>query len=192
MEILQYLLSLLYSIFTNGYFYLSLLVLIIILAIATRNVLMNHWHHTFDKTKFSTQEFYQNMEAALTERKIPFLKIRRVTHSLVPIFGTSREYLRVYRHENAFEVCAAPVGTGFYVSWWFFEKATFLRRVMLRIPILRWFMTKKTYHDIDAEQVFQDLLHYCVLESIDVMTGENGATLPASERALLRLPYLLK
>ena len=35
------------------------------------------------------------------------------------IASAKREYLRMQRGKYAFDICAAPFGNGFFVSWWF-------------------------------------------------------------------------
>ncbi|MBS1624066.1 MAG: hypothetical protein JST83_08615 [Bacteroidetes bacterium] len=187
MELLSQLLALLYALFTNSVFLCFLVILFFIFLIATKNLILSRWHHTFDKKHFSTQEFYENLDAAIKARQIEGLGQRRTTHKEVFLIGARREYLRLYRKSNAFEICTAYVGTGCYVSWWFFEKSTFLRRFFMRIPIIRWFLSKKTYHQVDEEDAFRDIIHACVLEAIDGMTGEKGSTLSESERSILHI-----
>ena len=38
------------------------------------------------------------------------------------VLSAKREYLRVTRQKLAFDLCAAPFGTGFFFSWWVGEK----------------------------------------------------------------------
>jgi hypothetical protein len=73
--------------------------------------------HYFDKLQFSSQEFYLLVEQLMTERRIPDVKISRVNYNEGNILSNKREYLRVARKEDMFDICAAPVGTGFFVSY---------------------------------------------------------------------------
>jgi hypothetical protein len=171
----------------SGYTIILLAVLAVVLSFATKNLCLSHWHHTFDQVQFSAMDFYDLTEGEIGRRELPGLSMRRVTHGEKVLFGARREYLRVYTTENAFEICAAPVGTGFYVSWWFFEKSNRLRSLMLGVPFLNWLVTAKTLHQLDEEQVLRDLVHTCVLQGIDAMTGQSGSTLSESERAIINI-----
>ena len=35
--------------------------------------------------------------------------------------SANRQYLRMHRGKHAFDICAAPFGNGFFVSWWLTE-----------------------------------------------------------------------
>jgi hypothetical protein len=66
----------------------------------------------------SSLGFYASLEAALDRRRIPDISLWRVDWSEGGIFSAKREYLRVRRKDYLFDVCAAPFGSGFFVSWW--------------------------------------------------------------------------
>jgi hypothetical protein len=172
----------------NSNVVLPLLVCFIFYLIETRTKVLSHWHHTFDNINFSSQEFYTTLRTAIMQRKIPGINILRVTHSERLILSPKREYLRINWKGETFDICAAPYGEGMYVSWWFVETTTRFHRFLRRVPIINWLYTTKTYHRVDLEQMFEDLVHHCVLESIDVMTGVTGSMLSESDRAIIRLP----
>jgi len=94
---------------------------------------LSHWHHTFDETQFSIQDFYTLVEAGVKEREIPNVPFLRVTHNEKVLLWRKREYLRVSRDEYLFDICVAPLGTGVYVSWWFIEQTSFLEISLLLI-----------------------------------------------------------
>jgi hypothetical protein len=81
----------------------------------------SNWHHSFSNFQFSSQEFYQRVEESVKKHEIPNVSFSRVTHSQAGIFSSRREYLRISREEYIFDVCAAPFGTDFFVSWWLGE-----------------------------------------------------------------------
>jgi hypothetical protein len=87
----------------------------------------------FERFSFSSQEFYNRLERALAERDIPDLDMRRVIWKEGGMLSPGREYLRVQRERYVFDVCAAPFGTGFFVSLWCAERP-------LRMGILLWFL----------------------------------------------------
>jgi hypothetical protein len=153
-----------------------------------RTEVISHWHHTFDRTHFSVQEFYAATSQAVADRKVPGAERFRVTHDERVFLSAEREYLRVTWRQQTFDICAAPYGEGFYVSWWFVERTTRLRRLLMRIPGVKLWYEGKTYHILDLEETVSDLVHACVLESVDAMTGTRGSTLSEAERAIIRLP----
>lgn len=82
----------------------------------------DNWLHDFLELKFSTQEFYSQVEASLSKREIPKMRTERINLNQAGIFSTRREYLRVKSGEQIFDICAAPYGNGFFVSWWYGEE----------------------------------------------------------------------
>lgn len=40
----------------------------------------SNWHHSFENIHFSSQQFYESIEAGIKQREIPSLEILRVTH----------------------------------------------------------------------------------------------------------------
>lgn len=66
-------------------------------------------------------EFYAAVEQALQPRQIPDLLTSRVDWKEGGLLSARREYLRVKRGKLAFDICAAPFGTGFFFSWWLAE-----------------------------------------------------------------------
>lgn len=81
--------------------------------------MISHWHQFFDQTQHSPQALFTAVDAALAKRKIPDAKASRVEFAEGAALGGKREYLRVARKGYTFDVCAAPFGSGFFVSWWF-------------------------------------------------------------------------
>jgi hypothetical protein len=45
----------------------------------------------------------------------------RIEHKEGGLASASREYLRIHRGKHAFDICAAPFGTGLFISRWFTE-----------------------------------------------------------------------
>ena len=78
-----------------------------------------HWHILFEDFNTSVSEFYQDLREALTRWEIPDASIESVEMFEGSVLSARREYLRVSRGPHSFDVCAAPFGTGFFVSWWF-------------------------------------------------------------------------
>jgi hypothetical protein len=84
------------------------------------NVVSN-WHHPVENFQTSTLEFYAAVEQALQPKQIPDYAVSRIDWREGGILTARREYLRIKRGKLAFDLCAAPFGTGFFFSWWLAE-----------------------------------------------------------------------
>jgi hypothetical protein len=88
---------------------------------AKEPAVISHWHNLIENFQTSPMWFYQSLEAAVLRRLIPEIQGARVEHKEGGLASASRQYVRFHRGKTAFDVCAAPFGTGFFVSWWFTE-----------------------------------------------------------------------
>jgi hypothetical protein len=79
---------------------------------------LSHWYHLFERVQESPQSFYGRLEQAVKDRALPDAVLSRVDHHEGGPLSAKREYLRVMRTGYMFDVCAAPFGNGFFVSWW--------------------------------------------------------------------------
>jgi hypothetical protein len=84
---------------------------------AQTHVLAN-WSHFLDGATYSAQAFYESLEEALRRREIPDVGVSRLLTAQGGFLGGKREYVRVERKQLVFDICAAPFGNGFFVSWW--------------------------------------------------------------------------
>ena len=82
---------------------------------------ISHWHHPIENFQTSTMEFYAAVEVALQPRQIPDYTVSRIDWREGGVLTARREYLRIKRGKLAFDLCAAPFGTGFFFSWWLTE-----------------------------------------------------------------------
>ncbi|MHB1957464.1 MAG: hypothetical protein ACYCO5_00340 [Acidobacteriaceae bacterium] len=82
---------------------------------------ISHWHHPIENFQTSTMEFYAAVEVALQPRQIPDYTVSRIDWHEGGVLTARREYLRIKRGKLAFDLCAAPFGTGFFFSWWLAE-----------------------------------------------------------------------
>lgn len=80
-----------------------------------------HWHHLFDAAEFSPGEFYAAIQEAIARREIPDTVSSEVIYREAGVFSAGRAYLRISRENHVVDVCAAPFGRGFFVSWWLAE-----------------------------------------------------------------------
>jgi len=82
---------------------------------------ISRWHHPIDNFNTSTMEFYAAVEEALKPKQIPDYSVSRIDWHEGGVLTARREYLRIKRGKLAFDLCAAPFGTGFFFSWWLAE-----------------------------------------------------------------------
>src|SRR5467141_3180264 len=94
------------------------------------------------------------------------------------VFSAKREYLTVSRMEHTFDICAAPFGNGFFVSWRLSEVTTVGTLMLLKIPVLGPALLRVfrpvTYYRWDTALMFQSAVHAAVLEVLDQRTSAQG------------------
>jgi len=146
------------------------------------SISLSSWQHTFEDLQFSTQEFYTAVEAIVKEREIPDVKIERVTFSESKLLiGNRREYLRVKRKQYVFDICAAPFGKDFFISWYLGETTGFFKELIAKIPGIGPLIVKaselKTYYQSDTEAMFKGSIRLCVNRALDNIATTKGVRL---------------
>lgn len=89
---------------------------------APPDAVISHWSTLIENFQVSPLGFYKQVEEALVRRQIPETKNSRVDYKESGLLSASREYLHVSREKLDFDICGAPFGTGFFVSWWLTEQ----------------------------------------------------------------------
>jgi hypothetical protein len=77
-----------------------------------------HWHQLIEHLNASPVTFYDSVEAALSGRCVPDSRATRIEYQEAGAMSAKRLYLHVARGKHVVDVCAAPFGTGFFVSSW--------------------------------------------------------------------------
>lgn len=150
---------------------------------------ISHWYHLTEGLQQSSQEFYAAVEQAVAGREMAKIKISRTALREGGALSAKREYLQVERKEHSFCICAAPFGSGFFVSWWLLESpASALARLLGSIPViglLAGLLVKPlTYYRVDTALMFQESVRLSVLEVLDGLTQAKGLrALSDAERA---------
>lgn len=83
--------------------------------------IISHWYNLIGGFNYSTLEYYKQIEEAVSQLQIEGLKVSRVEWKEGGMFSAKREYLRIQRDRLVFDICGAPFGTGYFVSWWLGE-----------------------------------------------------------------------
>ncbi len=76
-----------------------------------------HWSTLVEGLQASPQECYAAITEAIRHREVPEAATSLVTYQESGFLSAERIYLRVTRKMLAFDICAAPFGTGFFFSW---------------------------------------------------------------------------
>src|SRR5436190_2068329 len=85
---------------------------------AWKDSVVGQWGHYFMDSQFSSKEFYALVQQLVSAQQMPDVSIGTTTHKQGGIFSARREYLRVSRTGDYFDICAAPFGKGFFISCW--------------------------------------------------------------------------
>jgi hypothetical protein len=97
--------------------------------------IVSHWATLIENFQASPLSFYQAVEAALQRREVPATQNSRVDHKEAGLLSANREYLHITREKLIFDICAAPFGTGFFVSWWLVEEVPRLNPILKIIAV---------------------------------------------------------
>jgi len=154
---------------------------------AKETIIASHWSTMIEGLQVSPKEFFNAVEEAVREKKLPNAKHSRIDWKEGGVLSAKREYLRIRRLDHAFDVCGAPFGNGFFVSWWLGEVPSVWLAFLMRIPFLGLlagrFLKPHTYYRADTAAMFQSLVHSAVMQVIDEMTKSKGLrSLPETER----------
>lgn len=141
-------------------------------------VVISRWQHIFDGVKFSSDEFYTSLNEIVASKEMPDVDIEIVHFDQASFYSPDRVYLRLRRDDSMFLVCAAPFGTGFFVSWWYGTPVNWFKEILLMIPLLGWILRKtvytRTFYKQDVDGMFSETVKQCVKEAIEKMTSAKG------------------
>jgi hypothetical protein len=85
--------------------------------------------------------------------------------------------LRIKHGDLVFDICAAPFGTDFFISWWLYESKGGMRSWLRHTKVgdfLARRAERRTFFQIDEEDMFRSCVHECILETIAAVTEGKG------------------
>lgn len=138
---------------------------------------LSHWSHSFRSFAVSSDLFYGELEKTLQDHEMPHSKIERTKHKEAGILSASRVYLRIKHGDIVFDVCASPFGKDFFISWWLYETAGTMRTLLKNTKVgsfLEYRASKRTFYQMDEEEMFRACVHECILETITKVTEGKG------------------
>jgi hypothetical protein len=133
--------------------------------------------HYFDGLQFSAEEYYVLVEDIVRKYAMPEVKISRVEHYEKYSLSNRRQYLRIERRSDIFDICAAPFGTGFFVSYWHGEPQRRIRDLALKTPFLSTAVSGwqgSTFYLLDTANMFKLCVKDSITEAIDQITSNKG------------------
>lgn len=162
---------------------ITLIFLVVIVIVVIRfskppSEAVGHWNHMFADMEQDSEEFYVLVEEILEDREIPDINTKRRIFKQGGVLSHQRLYLEVSRKDYIFHICAAPWGTGFFVSWWIREKLSDLDEILIKIPFIGPPIVKarqyKSYYKLDTDTMFRSSVHQSILGAIDGLTKAKG------------------
>lgn len=169
-----------YNSYGDSYFLYIVLIIIVLVFILSKKIENYHsrWNTLIDDFNFSTQEFYQLLKEELLNNKIHGINIGQVSLNVGGPLSSQRIYLRVTWKEYQYDVCAAPFGKGFFVSWWLMYNDSIAEILISKIPFIGTRLLRKlypiTYYRIDSASMFMTYAQSSVLKVIDDITNGKG------------------
>lgn len=112
--------------------------------------LISHWGKLIQGLQMSPMDFYSRVQRAIETRALPDTSMAQVEWPEGGVFSAKRVYLRVTRKDHVFDICGAPFGNGFFVSWWLGETPTgsifYLLALLFAILVLLGVATYVTFN----------------------------------------------
>lgn len=81
-----------------------------------KTLVASHWTKLIEEFQMPPKELYSLVEEKVRARQVPDVRASRVDWHEGGAFSDKREYLRLNRRDLDFYICAAPFGSGFFVS----------------------------------------------------------------------------
>ena len=142
------------------------------------SVIHSSWDHHFPGLQLKSDEFYQTIQDSIKAQQLPGVSINRISLSQSGILSAKREYLRVSRNGLIFDICFAPFGTSSFASWWLGETRGIIKGLIARIPFIGPFVVniseRKTYYQIDSENMFKQCIHSIIMDAIDAVSAKQS------------------
>ena len=142
---------------------------------------VSHWNHLVPGMQQSSNEFYAAVDRILKDEHVDDTKTERVNIAEGGLLSAKREYFQVRRKAHVFHICAAPFGSGFFVSWWLGEVRSGLLAELSAIPYIGPVIAfvanaakPLTYYRVDTALMFQSVTHGAVLQALDEVIDAKG------------------
>lgn len=108
---------------------------------------ISYWCTLFDNCEYSPQAFYALVQQNIERRQVPDLLVNCLLLHEGTMFSKRRLYHQMRRERIVVEICAAPFGSGFFISSRLFDRRkrafyydyffAFLTLILLSMPVLQ-------------------------------------------------------
>ena len=173
--------DIIYFITNNAMEIISILIVFLILKFVFGKQLKTHhsnWNTLIDNFEYSSKEFYQRLAVELKSHGITKIRTEKVHLNEGGVMSSSRLYLRVTWRDYQYDICGAPFGKGFFISWWMLYKSSFGQILISNIPFIGGWLAKKlypvTYYRSDTASMFMSYAQQSVLKVIEDITKDTG------------------
>jgi len=164
-----------------GILLIQLLIIFLILKFIFSSTVKNfhsRWSTLIDDFNFSSEDFYNLLKEELESNEIKGIITSFVFLKEGGAFSSRRTYLRLMWKDFHYDICAAPFGKGFFISWWLLYKNSLGQIIVSKIPFIGGWLASKlypvTYYKIDVASMFMSYAQSSVLKVIDTITKEKG------------------
>lgn len=135
------------------------------------------WEHSVVGLQYSVEYFYRALETVIRELQIPRLKIQYYTYSEGGLLSARRLYQRIRRKDIYIDICAAPLGTTFFVSYRVFQKRSFFGNLLSSVPVAHDFVDiarTKSYYEEDVLNQLQKVIQDSIMKVLNDITNVKG------------------
>jgi hypothetical protein len=150
---------------------------------------LSHWDALLENFQFSPLTFYAQVERALQERKIPDSLNARIDYKESGILSARREYLHIERERLVLDICGAPFGSGFFVSWWLAEPKLNLNP-FIKVAVVIGFLGLVAITLVNAGLMWGTLLICLVIPAILFGVHHSAASGEISDDLIRVLPLI--
>ncbi|MCP4181167.1 MAG: hypothetical protein GY756_25670 [bacterium] len=160
------------------------LLIFFILKTVFSSPIKNHhssWNTLIDDFNFSSQKFYELLKEDIETNNVKDISTSHVKLKEGNIFSSKRLYMRIEWREFQYDICAAPFGKGFFISWWLLYKNSLGQILISKIPFIGIWLMKKlfptTYYKIDTASMFMSYAHQSVMNVLKDISVQHGTRL---------------
>ena len=155
-----------------------------------KDEVLDHWISFADGLVLPPQEFYEAVEKAMADRKIPAMDVSRVEYAEGGLLSDKRLYLRMLRERLAFDMCAAPFGNNFFFSCRTVHSPPVLRPWHIAVAFV--FFAGVYYLLVKAlGETFANIALVALLVAIaEVFRNAVGMGLADLDNALMKIPVV--
>lgn len=138
----------------------------------------SHWNTLIDNFSYSAKEFYEAVTEELKATEVDGIDVNFVFLKEGSLISKKRAYLRVSWKDFDYDICCAPFGKGFFISWWLRGKLPLGEVLLGKIPFIGKTLVNlfypNTYYQSDSASMFMTYAQSTVQSVIKKITEGKG------------------